>query len=82
MRVNILRQVRKRSGQLVPFNQEKIANAIFKAAQAVGGEDRQMADELADVVTMFLEKQYGSDDAAALSRARRSRRSRTWSRRC
>ena len=47
MRVNIIRQVRKRSGQLVPFNQEKIANAIFKAAQAVGGEDRQMADELA-----------------------------------
>ncbi len=61
MRVNILRQVRKRSGQLVPFNQEKIANAIFKAAQAVGGEDRQMADELAEVVTMFLEKQYGPD---------------------
>jgi ribonucleoside-triphosphate reductase len=69
MRVNIIREVRKRSGQLVPFNQEKIANAIFKAAQAVGGEDRQMADELADVVTMFLEKQYGPGDAAALPRA-------------
>ncbi len=65
MRVNIIRQVRKRSGQLVPFNQEKIANAIFKAAQAVGGEDRQMADELADVVTMFLEKQYGPRTAAS-----------------
>ena len=51
MGVPIIRQVRKRSGQLVPFNQEKIANAIFKAAQAVGGEDRQMAEELADVVT-------------------------------
>jgi len=55
----IIRQVRKRSGQLVPFTQEKIATAIFKAAQAVGGEDRRMAEELADVVTMFLEKQYG-----------------------
>jgi len=61
MRINVIRQVRKRSGQLVPFNQEKIANAIFKAAQAVGGEDRQMADELANVVTMFLERQYGSE---------------------
>ena len=80
MRVNILRQVRKRSGQLVPFNQEKIANAIFKAAQAVGGEDRQMADELADVVTMFLEKQYGPTTRGR--RSRRSKRSRTWSRRC
>ena len=77
MRVNIIRQVRKRSGQLVPFNQEKIANAIFKAAQAVGGEDRQMADELADVVTMFLEKHYGPNGIA-----RRSKKSRTWSRRC
>ena len=59
MGVPIIRQVRKRSGQLVPFNQEKIANAIFKAAQAVGGDDREMAEELSDVVTMVLEKQYG-----------------------
>ena len=28
-------QVRKRDGRLVPFNQVKIADAIFKAAQAV-----------------------------------------------
>ncbi|MGD1002526.1 MAG: anaerobic ribonucleoside-triphosphate reductase [Candidatus Brocadiia bacterium] len=69
MRVNIIREVRKRSGQLVPFNQEKIANAIFKAAQAVGGEDRQMADELADVVTMFLEKQYGPSETGGVAGA-------------
>jgi len=53
-----IQQVRKRDGRLVPFNQEKIANAIFKAAQAVGGEDRQLAEELAGVVTLFLEKHY------------------------
>lgn len=35
---------------------KKIADAIFKAAQAVGGNDRALADELAVVVTMFLEK--------------------------
>jgi ribonucleoside-triphosphate reductase len=50
--------VRKRDGRLVPFDQEKIADAIFKAAQAVGGEDRVLAEELAGVVTMFLEKNY------------------------
>ncbi|GAB61669.1 MAG: anaerobic ribonucleoside-triphosphate reductase [Candidatus Jettenia sp.] len=48
----------KRDGRLVPFNEKKIADAIFRAALAVGGEDRALADELAVVVTMFLEKKY------------------------
>ena len=50
--------VRKRDGRLVPFDNAKIADAIFKAAQAVGGEDRVLAEELAGVVTMFLERNY------------------------
>ena len=50
--------VRKRDGRLVPFNKRKIADAIFKAAQAVGGDDRVLAEELAGVVTMFLEKNF------------------------
>lgn len=33
--------VLKRNGETQPFNLEKIANAIYKAAQAVGGEDYQ-----------------------------------------
>lgn len=53
-----LEYVVKRDGRLVPFNEKKIADAIFKAAQSVGGEDRALADELAVVVTMFLEKKY------------------------
>ena len=52
----------KRDGRVVPFNKEKIAQAIFKAARAVGGEDRQLADELASVVIMLLEKSYGSEN--------------------
>jgi len=51
--------VSKRDGRLVPFDESKIAEAIFKAALSVGGEDRFLADELAGVVTLFLEKQYG-----------------------
>jgi len=50
--------VRKRDNRLVPFDESKIADAIFKAAQAVGGEDRAMAEELASVVTMFLQKKF------------------------
>ena len=53
-----IEHVCKRDGRLVPFNQKKIADAIFKAARAVGGEDRVLAEELAGVVTMFLEKKY------------------------
>jgi ribonucleoside-triphosphate reductase len=53
-----IQQVRKRDGRLVPFDERKISDAIFKAAQAVGGQDRQMADELAGVVTMFLEREF------------------------
>ncbi len=51
-------RVRKRDGRLVAFDKQKIADAIFKAAQSVGGEDKVLAEELADVVAMFLEKNY------------------------
>jgi len=48
----------KRDGRTVPFDQSKIANAIFKAAQAVGGDDRVLAEELAAMVTLFLERNF------------------------
>jgi len=50
--------VTKRDGRVVPFDQKKITGAIFKAAQAVGGNDRVLAEELAGVVTTFLQKNY------------------------
>ncbi len=53
-----IKEVRKRDGRLVPFDESKIANAIFKAAQAVGGKDRALAEELASMVTVLLEKDY------------------------
>lgn len=53
-----IRQVRKRDGRLVEFDEGKIADAIYKAALSVGGEDRFLAEELASVVALFLEKNY------------------------
>ena len=50
-------KIRKRDGREVPFNIEKIANAIFKAAQAVGGKDYNMAMEMAEKVVLYLEKE-------------------------
>ncbi|MBN1808358.1 MAG: anaerobic ribonucleoside-triphosphate reductase [Planctomycetes bacterium] len=57
-----IKQVRKRDGNVVLFDVSKIADAIFKAASAIGGSDRQLADELANVVVMFLEKECPPDD--------------------
>jgi ribonucleoside-triphosphate reductase (formate) len=56
-----LTHVSKRDGRIVPWNQIKIADAIFKAAQAVGGNDRVLAGELADMVAMLLEKEFDSN---------------------
>jgi anaerobic ribonucleoside-triphosphate reductase len=55
-----IKYARKRDGRIVKFDKAKITRAIFKAAQAVGGEDKTLADELASKVTMFLEENFGS----------------------
>ncbi|MDX1413480.1 MAG: ATP cone domain-containing protein [Candidatus Promineifilaceae bacterium] len=44
----------KRSGAVVPFNEERIANAIYRAAVAVGGRDRKIAKRLASQVVDLL----------------------------
>lgn len=53
--------VRKRDGRIVPFDKSKIADAIFKAAQSVGGHDRYLAEDLAEAVTLYLENYYNGD---------------------
>ncbi len=50
--------VRKRDGSIVPFDRNRIATAIFKAARAVGGSDRRRAEELADEVALILYRKY------------------------
>lgn len=46
----------KRTGAIVPFNKERITNAIYRAAVAVGGRDRSIAERLADQVVALLEE--------------------------
>ncbi len=48
----------KRSGAKVPFRKERISNAIYRAAVAVGGRDKHTADKLADKVIEYLESIY------------------------
>lgn len=53
--------VRKRDGRLEPFDQERITNAIWKAAKAVGGKDRKLAKRLSDQVVTLLQKRFGEE---------------------
>ncbi len=46
----------KRDGRVVNFDISRIANAIFKAARAVGGEDYDLACRLARQVVSILEE--------------------------
>lgn len=49
----------KRDGRKVPFNIEKIANAIFKAAQSCGGSDFNESMDIAVEVCSCYEKMSG-----------------------
>ena len=52
----MLSKIKKRDGAIVDFQKEKIATAIFRAAEAVGGKDKKIADELAEKVVIYLEE--------------------------
>ncbi|MBD5112966.1 MAG: anaerobic ribonucleoside triphosphate reductase [Ruminococcaceae bacterium] len=50
----MITMIKKRDGRQVPFNIEKIAHAIFRAAQSVGGKDYNESLRLADLVCQEL----------------------------
>ncbi|MDI6840796.1 MAG: ribonucleoside triphosphate reductase [bacterium] len=51
----MLDKIKKRDGRVVPFDRSLITEAIFKAAKAVGGADRELADKLSLEVVKLLE---------------------------
>ena len=48
----------KRNGEKVPFDRDKIEEAIYKAAKAVGGYNRTLARSLTEKVVTTLEESY------------------------
>lgn len=54
----MISQVYKRDGTFQNFDVEKISNAIFKAARACGGNDKETARKLADEVAKKLEEKF------------------------
>jgi uridine kinase len=51
-----LTHVIKRTGAVVPFNPDRITNAIYRAAVAVGGRDRATAERLTQQAMLILEE--------------------------
>ena len=49
-----IKQIIKRDGRCTEYHMDKIANAIYKAAEVLGGKDHEMAIELADKVEQYL----------------------------
>ncbi len=50
-----IKEVIKRNGTIVPFNPERIMNAIYRSAVSVGGRDKETANDLANKVVVELE---------------------------
>ncbi len=55
----MIKTIVKRDGREADFDITKISNAIFKAAEALGGSDRGTALELADQVVDYVENGLG-----------------------
>jgi len=55
---NIISQIRKRSGEIVDFDREKIVKAIKKAAESVGLEDSELPDKLANQVVDKIGRKF------------------------
>jgi uridine kinase len=58
--------VTKRDGRVVPFTQDRITNAIYRAAVAVGGRDKMTAQKLSDQVVAILDNANVPDKAPSV----------------
>jgi len=54
----MIETIRKRDGKLVPYDNYKIANAIYKAAEAVGGRDFGVALTLAKHAEQIISSRF------------------------
>src|SRR4030067_1717154 len=57
--ISRVRNIRKRDGRIVEFDQSKIVSAIYRAAASVGIDKKKLARELAGRVTEELNTKFG-----------------------
>jgi anaerobic ribonucleoside-triphosphate reductase len=55
--MSVIKSVVKRDGSVVDFTPQRITNAIYRAAVAVGGRDKSTAEYLSNEVVRTLEAQ-------------------------
>ena len=48
----------KRDGRIVKFDKDKITEAIFRAAKALGGNNRETAEDLSNQVVAYIDTHY------------------------
>ncbi|MFP6581748.1 MAG: anaerobic ribonucleoside-triphosphate reductase [Candidatus Hydrogenedentota bacterium] len=56
-----LQSIIKRDNRTAPFDTLKISEAIFQAAQSIGGDDRALSQSLAASVSLYLAKQQRNE---------------------
>ncbi|MDO5560820.1 MAG: anaerobic ribonucleoside triphosphate reductase [Oscillospiraceae bacterium] len=57
----MITQIKKRDGRIVAFNVEKISNAIFKAAQSIGGQDYNESMQIASRACEAADVHYNNE---------------------
>ena len=57
-----IKKIRKRTGELVIFDPNKITDAIWKSAQAVGGTDEKIAAQITQNIVTVLEGVFKGDN--------------------
>src|SRR3989338_1510119 len=57
-----IKAIRKRDGRVMPFDEEKIVQAIYKAAKSVGGRDYALAKKLAEQVLAQLSERLAENE--------------------
>jgi ribonucleoside-triphosphate reductase (formate) len=55
---DLISKIKKRDGRIVDFDSEKITNAIFKAAQRMGGHDRKESERLTKVIVEIVKQNF------------------------
>ena len=60
----MVKKIRKRDGSVVPFVQEKITGAIWRAVKAVGGTDKEKPKYLSNLIYNGIEQKYGEKGIA------------------
>jgi ribonucleoside-diphosphate reductase alpha chain len=63
----LFKKVVKANGEKVSFDPQKIAVGIWKAAQEVGGKDKNLANALGEEVIVFLRKKYPNGESIPTS---------------